>query len=245
MYAPRPQRATAFLGSAAIVLGLAAALILGLRAGKPPRPQSALVAVEFVPEQPPPRASVPPKRNRSKAPKDAAAPRALRNQATQIIAPPVVPLIEPPPVITAPVTGTGDAASQGASELPGPGQGAGGQGDGRGGGGLGGDGDGDGGGEGMPVVGPRQIRGKLTYRDLPPDVLQPGQQARVGVQYNVNTDGRVSGCRVDEPSGVGVADAMTCRLIEQRFVFRPARDRSGRPVRSIIVETHTWFTRDQ
>ena len=97
----------------------------------------------------------------------------------------------------------------------------------------------------MPVVGPRQIRGKLTYRDLPPDVLQPGQQARVGVKYNVNTDGRVSGCRVDEPSGVRVADAMTCRLIEQRFVYRPARDRSGRPVRSIIVETHTWFTRDQ
>ena len=243
MYAPRPERATASLGAAAIVLGLAAALFLGLRVGTPPQRQSALVTVEFPPEPPPPPDSVPPKHNRSKAPKDAAAPRALRNQATQIVAPPVVPLIEPPPVTAAPVTGTGDAASQGASQLPGAGQGAGGEGNGRGGGGLGGDGDGNG--EGMPVIGPRQIRGKLTYRDLPPGVLQPGQQARVGVQYNVNIDGRVSGCRVDEPSGVRVADAMTCRLIEQRFVYRPARDRSGRPVRSIIVETHTWFSREQ
>jgi periplasmic protein TonB len=241
VYASRREQAAAALGSAAFVLGLGVALVLGLRVGWLPGTRTALVALDIQPERPPRPESKPRKHNRRSAPKDAAAPRALRNQATQIVAPPVVPLIVPPPVTTTPVAGTGNAANQGASDLPGPGQGAGGQGNGFGGGGTGGDGDGD----GWAVVGPRQIRGKLTYRDLPPDLLQPGQQARVGVRYTVNPDGRVSSCTVDEPSGLRVADALTCRLIEQRFVYRPARNRDGRPVRSIIVETHTWFSRNE
>jgi protein TonB len=97
----------------------------------------------------------------------------------------------------------------------------------------------------MPAVGPRQIRGKLSSRDLPAEVLQPGQSARVGVRYIVETDGRVTNCRVTEPSGFAVADQTACRLIEQRFIYRPARDERGQPVRSTIVEWHTWFSREE
>ena len=243
MYASRREQAAAALASAAIVLGFALMLVFGLRVGWLPQAAAQLVSVAVETERLRPPAPEPPQRARSttSAPRNAAAPRALRNEATPIVAPLVIPLIVPPPVVTAPVAGTGSAANQGASNLPGPGQGAGGEGNGTGGGGLGGNGDGG----GVPMVGPRQIRGKLSYRDLPPDLLEPGQQARVGVRYTVNADGRVSGCIADEPSGLPVADALTCRLIEQRFVYRPARDRMGRAVRSVIVETHSWFSREE
>jgi protein TonB len=41
-----------------------------------------------------------------------------------------------------------------------------------------------------------------------------------------------------------VLDETTCRLIEERFRFEPSRDRSGRPVRSRIVENHEWDVED-
>ncbi|HVR90818.1 MAG TPA: energy transducer TonB [Novosphingobium sp.] len=240
MYSTRREQALSAIASAAIVVLFAAMLVLGLRASSLPSKAGALVSVDFAP--PPPDRDPPPpepRRTAASAPKNAPSPRNLKNEATPIVAPPVIPLIVPPPIATAPVAGGGAATNQGASNLPGTGQGAGGSGNGLGGGGTGGDGD------GVPAVGPRQIRGKLSYRDIPAGLLQPGQQARVGVRYTVNVDGRISGCIVDEPSGLAVADALTCRLIEQRFVYRPARDRAGRAVRSIIVETHTWFSREQ
>ena len=39
-------------------------------------------------------------------------------------------------------------------------------------------------------------------------------------------------------------DAVTCRLIQQRYRFRPSLDPGGRPVRSQVVEDHSWVTID-
>jgi hypothetical protein len=33
---------------------------------------------------------------------------------------------------------------------------------------------------------------------------------------------------------------LTCRLIQQRFVFRPATDRYGRPVADEVEGEHIW-----
>jgi protein TonB len=35
-------------------------------------------------------------------------------------------------------------------------------------------------------------------------------------------------------------DALTCRLIRERFRFRPSRDGRGRPVPALVRETHEW-----
>jgi protein TonB len=43
---------------------------------------------------------------------------------------------------------------------------------------------------------------------------------------------------------VEIGPSVTCRLIEERFVFEPSRDRQGRPVRSRMVQDHYWETRD-
>jgi periplasmic protein TonB len=233
------------LASGAIVAGLALVLILGLRVNQIAEQAEALVAVAFPIEQPrePEVRPKPRPKTEEAAPEGDPAPRNLRNRSTQIVAPePKIDLRPPPTVITAPKADTGSAAQTGASDLPGPGQGAGGFGEGFGGGGQGGLGSGRGDG-GPPVVGPRRIRGSLSYRDL--SGLVPEGHGRIGVEvlFAVEPDGRVDDCQAVRSSGEPRIDAHICRLIEQRFVFRPARDRAGRPVRSRVIEEHSWFGR--
>ncbi|WP_254514827.1 energy transducer TonB [Novosphingobium sp. G106] len=221
-----------------IVVLLAFALVFGLRVGDIVRNPGALVSVIFDQPKPPPPPEPKPRARpaETRAPKGDPGQHNLKNQATPIVAPKVVPLIVPPPVVVATQAGIGQAAQTGASDRMGPGQGAGGYG--NGGGGDGGDGDGG------AVAGPRQIKGKLSFKDLPDGMLRPGSEARVGVRYVVEADGTVSQCRADEPSGIPQLDRLACRLIEERFRFRPARDRFGRPVRATIAEAHSWFMRD-
>ncbi|USI74481.1 energy transducer TonB [Sphingomonas morindae] len=75
---------------------------------------------------------------------------------------------------------------------------------------------------------------------MPPALRASGEGGRVGVRYRVETDGRVSGCTITEPSGRPDLDALTCQLITERFRFRPSRTADGTPVRAIIVERHEW-----
>ncbi|MGE0773938.1 MAG: energy transducer TonB [Sphingomonadaceae bacterium] len=125
--------------------------------------------------------------------------------------------------------------SSGASDRPGPGKGSGGQGVGTG---RGRYGDGSGGGGG---IGPRQIKGRIRNSDYPQGAVEAGASGLVSVRYTVATDGRVSRCIVTQSSGDNDLDETTCRLIRQRFVFRPAMDADGRPVVADIVEDHEWI----
>ena len=238
MYASRHNRTLSALASAAMVGGLGALLLSGLQAGRVVEAARSLVAVDLVPPRPTPSPSPtpPPKTSAKSAAKGDPGKRNLKNKATQIVAvkPPIV-IVKPPPVVVATTpANTGNATQSGMSDRAGPGQGAGDYGNGLGGGGTGGNGD------GVAVVGPRRIRGRLSFDDLPEGVLFPGESATVAVLYTVEADGRVTGCRAERSSGHRDLDALTCRLIERRFVYRPARDRSGRPVRSLVGENHTW-----
>ena len=246
MYDPHPPRTLSAAASVAIVALMGVLLMLGLRVQQAIRQSVPLISLDMLPPQPQPseRPKPPEQRHaRKPAPKHEASPRNVRNQATPVVAPPVKPIVVPPPVVTAPQAGVGLAANAGASNRPGPGQGAGGIGNGYGGGGLGGEGNGDG--DGEAVVGPRRIAGDLHYSDLPEGVLAPGEEATVEVLYMVNRDGRVSECHAERSSGYRVLDQLACRLIQQRFRFRPAEDRDGRPVRAGVIEHHTWFAREQ
>lgn len=238
MYASPNNRTLSALSSAAIVGGLGALLVLGLRAGEVAQAAQALVAIDLPPPRPTPSPSpTPPPRSQKSAPKGDPGTRNLKNKATQIVAvkPPLI-LRPPPPVVVATTpANVGNATQSGMADRPGPGQGAGSFGTGLGGGGTGGTGD------GVAVAGPRKIRGRLSFDDLPDGVLAPGEQAVVGVRYAVEADGRTTGCRAVRPSGHPPIDALACRLIERRFVYRPARDRLGRAVRSIVEENHTWL----
>jgi protein TonB len=145
-----------------------------------------------------------------------------RAKPTQIVAPPAV--LPAPPVPAAPVASTGGETRAGASA---GGEGTGGAASGTG-TGSGGAGQGSGAGVSKPV----KIAGDLTERDYD----RAGRAKRLGtaviVVLTVGPDGRVSACRVHQPSGDPDADAVTCRLATERFRFRPARDADGNPVES-------------
>ncbi len=215
----------------ALVLASAAALLLGAFDVPAARiRETALALVDLRPPVPPPPSEPPVIRDRAKR---APPLRNLRNKATEIVAqPPLINLLPPPPLVAAVAPDIGLAANSGASDRAGPGRGAGGQGDGESGAGNGGEGDG---------TAPRWTKGHLSFADLPPDLRAVGWNGKVDVRYAVGIDGRVTGCRIDRSSGNPLVDALTCRLIGDRFRYRPARDEAGRPVRSVIVETHEWI----
>jgi protein TonB len=245
MYAWHPPRTLSAASSLAIVALIGALLMFGLGVRQVVQQSLPLISMTIAPEPEPTPSPTPAEvRHAEKpAPKHEASPRNLRNQTTQVVAPPVHPIIVPPPVVTAPQQGVGFAANTGASSMPGPGQGAGGVGNGTGGGGRGGEGDGNG--DGEPVVGPHRTKGDLRYGDLPEGVLASGQEATVEVLYWVNPDGRASDCHAERSSGYPALDTLACRLIVERFRFRPAKDKRGKPVRAGVIENHTWVARDQ
>lgn len=234
-YQSRPARVPSALGALALMAVVLYALVTGLSYSVVTHGRDALISVF----QSPPKAEPEPeeplrKPSSASAPKGAPAPPNLKNKAAQVVAPlPRIVLMPPPPIVVATQAGIGNARNTGASDRAGPGQGAGGAGSGTGGGGNGGDGSG-------AVVGPRHLRGKLSFSDLPDDAIRPGEEAVVGVRYTVGVDGKVSECHITETSRIPAVDAMACRLIIKRFRFRPARDEDGRPVAADMVETHGW-----
>lgn len=245
MYAEHRQvQPVPALASGAVVTGLALALVLGLRGPEIAERAEALASVAFPlekPRQPKPTPKrKPPPVVAEAAPEGDPGWRNLRNRATQVVVPPPRIDLDPPPTLTTTLKpNVGDAAQTGASDLPGPGEGAGDYGDGYGGGGLGGEGRGRG--AGRPVQMPRAIRDKLRAADVPESVW-PSERGNLAIEvmYQINADGSVSDCRAVESSGDRRADAFVCRLIEQRFRFHPARDRSGRPVAMPSIQYHEF-----
>ena len=239
MYASQDNRAVSALASTAIVAGIGAMLVFGLQAGRIVEATQALIAIDLPPPRPTPTPTPPPppKKSEKSAPKGDPGQRNLKNKATQIVAivPPIL-IVPPPPVVVATTpANTGNATQSGASDRAGPGQGAGGYGNGLGGGGNGGNGDGI-----NREAPPRPIRDRLAYKYIPEDVGEPGETVSMGVVYMVNPDGHVSNCRVDRSSGYPRFDRLACQLIEERFLFRPARDRTGQAIATRVGQDHFW-----
>lgn len=230
----RKDRTVAALVAGGIVALLVWLLVIGLAIDARGVADNALkvFGVE-VPPPPPERKPIPPHRPNYRRSGEAAPPN-LRSRATEIVAPvPVVLTPPPPPVVVAPIAFEGAQASQGAADVAGPGTGAGGEGDGTG---AGGDGNGDGAGD----VPPRRIKGRLKDSDYPLEAGEQGVSGIVGVRFVVAVDGRVPRCRVTRSSGSALLDATTCRLIVERYRFKPAHDARGRPFESQIVENEEW-----
>ena len=86
-----------------------------------------------------------------------------------------------------------------------------------------------------------KIAGDILPSDYPKYLGNAGIGGRVSVTFAVETNGRVTGCRVTRSSGVPELDALTCRLMEQRFRFRSSTDRYGRPIRDEVDWDHDWI----
>ena len=224
-----PAYALAAVVAVQLVLGLALLTGLRVQVGKSAEAVSQLIQV-VLPNVPPPVPPPPPPQPKpaskpESAPKAAPAPIGGSPGPKPAHAPPsVAPIVAVHP--TAPPSGGGSGSG------PAAGSGAGG---GTGGNGYGEDGDG-----GSEM---EQIAGEITPRDYPRHLGNAGVGGRVGLLFTVGTSGRVTQCRVTQSSGVPELDALTCRLIMQRFVFRPATDRYGRPVADQVEGEHVWDVR--
>ncbi|HMJ92675.1 MAG TPA: energy transducer TonB, partial [Allosphingosinicella sp.] len=156
---------------------------------------------------------------------------------TEIVAPkPKIPV--PTPLPAAPIAGQGSVEAAGAASVPGPGTGRGGQGIGLG-SGTRGTGTGGGGGGGLGTRA-RYLSGGIRDSDYPRSAIEARKSGTVHLSFTVAPTGRVSACRVTRSSGSRALDETTCRLIMQRFRYRPARDGAGRPVADTIGGEHVW-----
>src|SRR5690606_23240948 len=128
----------------------------------------------------------------------------------------------------------GSRSASGAGSAPGSGAGQGGEGSGRG-AGAGGAGTGSG-----RITPPVRIAGELTNADYRRANPPRGAAGTVFVSYTVASDGTVRACSVLRSSGYEVFDRATCRLIRERYRFRPARDASGQAIEWQIRDDYTW-----
>lgn len=227
--AVRPrERAYALVAVAVVQLALAYGLLSGLRLDirRSSEIVSQLIEVSLprppLPTSPPAPLRPEPDHHTSSAPR--AEPKPLGGSPGPQPTP--APLSIAPVVAVRPLaapsgggTGTGPAIGNGA------------------GGGFGGPGYGNSDGGGTDL---EQIAGEITPRDYPRHLREAGIGGTVGILFTVGVNGRVTRCAVTRSSGIPELDALTCRLIQQRFIYRPGTDRYGRPVSDEVEGEHEW-----
>jgi protein TonB len=237
MYEPRltpRDRLVTFALVAAIHVALAVALINLSQPIRQALPEDVVEMFDVTQAPPPPEEVVvepipAPTEDTPKEEEGAASPKNVRSQATPVVAPkPPIALPIPPPMPVTRTPNVGSEPTQGASNVAGPGTGAGGVGTGTGSGGSGrGTG---GGGSGGIATRPAVVRG-ITNRDYPDEVARYWPRGgAVFIAVRVLPNGRATDCKINRSIGIPAIDQWTCRLVEERAIFRPATDSSGRPV---------------
>jgi TonB family protein len=99
---------------------------------------------------------------------------------------------------------------------------------------------------GSPPVQPEPARargnpaGWITNEDYPAAALRAGEQGTARVQLAVGADGRVTGCSIIKSSGSATLDQTTCRIMERRAWYTPAKDTEGNAVASTTEVSFTW-----
>ena len=218
-----PRQRTFGIAGALALHGLAVAVLLSFPPSWPSPPATAgrLVAVRLTepppPPPPPPSVQVP-----------EAAPAPPSRGADEPPSVPLQPRPLPSPSPAEPSVDAGPGAGSGAGAAAGSGAG------------LGGQGSGSGGGAATP---PQRITGELTNADYRRARPPSGAAGTVLVEFRVRTDGRADSCHVIRSSGFAVFDQATCRLIERRFRYRPARDSAGQAIDWQIRTDYTWAPR--
>ena len=215
------------------------ALILGLGVDIASQLSRELKIFDVEEPPPPPLPEPVPAEARNDKPEGAASPVSLKSQPSPVVAlPPEIRLNVPPPVVTTPEptpVPVGNDRTAGVSDTEGPGTGTGGRGVGMG---SGGQGEGSGGG----WIRAQRVSGIISGAlDYPRAAKRAGIEGTVSVRFTVDTEGRTSECRVTRSSGNAELDETTCRLIELRFRYRPARDAQGRPVQEVVTTAFDWL----
>jgi protein TonB len=221
------NRAIGIVATLAINASLVA-LLLTLSTGLVPQALRAPGLTTFDIAHPPP----PPPLPAPSSPATAAAAPPSRG-ATRAPSPPTLARPLPKPSPAQPAMDAGSQSASGAGAAAGSGAGQGGRGS-----GTGASGSGDG-----AIAPPVHIAGALSNADYARSGLPRGAQGTVVIGFRVRSDGGVDNCHTVRSSGYPGIDAATCRLVEQRFRFRPAEGPGGRPVDYTENTDFTWRPR--
>jgi protein TonB len=76
--------------------------------------------------------------------------------------------------------------------------------------------------------------------DYPQSAIERDEQGSVSVRLTVGTNGRVSSCNVTNSSGSRTLDSATCRILQSRARFTPARDNRGNPTADTVTQRIRW-----
>jgi protein TonB len=232
----RRQKALSGGGAMIAVLAVGIGLASGLDLGVVRTVGDAITAIT-IPAPPPVREDIAPAMAPSdKAPGKASAANRQAKAAVVTAPPSKLPPIAPP-IAAAPRPGAGHEASAGATPRPGAGSGAGGRGDGTG---AGGSVSGTGG--GTKAV---WRSGTIRDRDYPRDARRARAGGEVEVRFTIEATGLVSGCRITRSSGDASLDETTCRLIGERFLFKPATNAAGEAISSLYGWRQSWWLEPQ
>lgn len=94
------------------------------------------------------------------------------------------------------------------------------------------------------VVPPQRARANLnnyfSVEDYPAAALRENSQGTTGFRLTIGPNGRVSDCSVTSSSGSAALDAATCRILNARARYTPARDSNGNPTTGTDSGRVTW-----
>lgn len=225
----RQDRAKALAGVALVHAALGAVILSGLDVRIVSSAVQRLKTFDInVPPPPPPEP--PPPQQRAQRAREEEGAAGKKADPTPVVAPkPAIVLPAKPPVVAAPIAGTGSANRSGAATT-GTGTGAGGSGSGRGGGGAG----------DFSGFTPARLIRNLNHGDYRRLAAGRVSNGRAVVSLTVNPRGLPTDCRVARSSGDSVVDGGLCPLVTQRLRFRPALDAHGRPIPYSLNYVANW-----
>lgn len=84
------------------------------------------------------------------------------------------------------------------------------------------------------------LQGLFRGDDYPLRAIERDEQGSVTVRLTIGTDGRVIGCNVTSSSGSRTLDNATCRILQSRAEFTPARDKRGNLTTDTMSQRIRW-----
>ncbi|MEM7781436.1 MAG: energy transducer TonB [Pseudomonadota bacterium] len=80
----------------------------------------------------------------------------------------------------------------------------------------------------------------ITNSDYRTSWINRGFEGVAGFSLTIDTRGRVTNCSITQSTGHSALDQATCRLLERRARFEPARDSSGNTVSGSYSSSVNW-----
>ena len=80
----------------------------------------------------------------------------------------------------------------------------------------------------------------ISDADYPDAAIRAEESGTTGFRLEIGTNGRVTNCTVTSSSGSSTLDRATCRIMQSRARFTPARNSSNQPTTDSVSSRITW-----